>query len=190
VGGSSRRMGTDKATLAVLGTPLGVVAVRALHQAGLTDVVLVGGSSRQAAICGAPALADLQPGSGPRGGVISALEWAGSRILVVLACDLPHMTAQDVVALLDAADRHPSADVIVATSSGRRCPPTGVWRARAADRLRDAPGRSFVEAWSSLAVVDVELGAAAMDVDTPAQVAELDRVPELGRVTEPEGPPR
>ncbi len=90
-GGSSRRMGADKALIELDGVPMAERVARVLEDAGCDPVVFVGGD---------PALADLGrrqvpdrwPGEGPVGGVITALEaLETARTVVVTACDLPDL---------------------------------------------------------------------------------------------------
>jgi molybdopterin-guanine dinucleotide biosynthesis protein A len=110
-GGASTRMGRDKAFLAVPGDaqrrPLARIAVDALRAAGASEVLAVGGDPDRLRAEIDPALrtvADGWPGQGPLGGITTALAAAREPIVVVLACDLPHVTAEAVRAVVDAMD--------------------------------------------------------------------------------------
>src|SRR5688572_7864759 len=73
-GGVSRRMGTDKALVEIDGTPMAVRVARALTAAGARRVIAVGGDARALASAGLEVVPDLEPGAGPLGGVVTALD--------------------------------------------------------------------------------------------------------------------
>ena len=87
-GGQSRRMGADKAALAIDGVPLWRRQLRVLRDAGVSDPVLVRGPG-QPAPEGVRILRDLHPGIGPMGGLHAALAAAGDAPLALLAVDMP-----------------------------------------------------------------------------------------------------
>lgn len=98
-GGSSRRMGRDKAALD-WGGVRAIDRVAAVAQAlGAHSVLTVG------ADLGLPWIADPQPGAGPVGGVLAgaaALKALGLERALILAVDAPTLTAADLAPLLDA----------------------------------------------------------------------------------------
>jgi molybdenum cofactor guanylyltransferase len=105
-GGQSRRMGRDKALLPYRGGPL------IAHVAGIVEKVL--GDSGHMAIVGEPdryryldyrVLADLFPGCGPLGGIVTALSLQESDWNLVVACDMPNLEPADLRKLLDRAER-------------------------------------------------------------------------------------
>ena len=103
-GGASRRMGVDKAFLEVDGRPLAVGALAALHDADVSPVLIVGGDPGLSAVTGHEVVPDSWPGSGPLGGILtalSALDEDGRRPVVVLACDLPDASPTVISELLD-----------------------------------------------------------------------------------------
>lgn len=113
-GGASRRMGRDKATLPVGGAPMGARVSAAARDAGAAETVCVG-----LAVPGEAHLTDDHPGSGPLGGLLTALRWAGGRPVVVLGCDLVDPSPAAIgraVARLLAVD---AADVAVPVARGR-----------------------------------------------------------------------
>src|SRR5579862_3839386 len=96
-GGRSRRMGRDKALLPYRGAPL------IAHVAGTVEKVL--DDSGHVAIVGAPdryrdlgyrVLADLFPGCGPLGGIVTALSLAESDWNLIVACDMPNLDPADL----------------------------------------------------------------------------------------------
>ncbi|MET0580139.1 MAG: NTP transferase domain-containing protein, partial [Ilumatobacteraceae bacterium] len=72
-GGSSRRMGTDKAFVEVDGVPMAERVAAALSGGGCSPVSYVGGDVALLARFGRTVHADRFPGAGPLGGVLTAL---------------------------------------------------------------------------------------------------------------------
>lgn len=107
-GGESRRYGRDKAAEPIAGVRLVERAATTLAEV-CDDVVIVSSRSREARW---PTVPDLRAGCGPLGGIESALAHAerlGSDGVVVLACDLPLVTAGTVHALVAALEASPAA---------------------------------------------------------------------------------
>ena len=137
-GGSSRRMGTDKAFVEVDGVAMAErVAAGARRGGGCDPVVFVGGDTALLARFGRERLPDRYPGEGPVGGVLTALRAVGDDV-VVAACDLPLLDAGTVrVARRRAARR---------TSTSSSPPRTGPqpalawWSAAARTSRRTAVG--------------------------------------------------
>ena len=70
----------------------------------------------------------VQPGEGPLGGVLTALEsLADTPVVVVMACDMPWATTQAVRHLVAALEQHPAAPVAVGQGS-RLEPMFAAWR--------------------------------------------------------------
>jgi len=93
-GGRSSRMGTDKARLLVGGETLLARQLRLLREAGARDRRVVGRSTdesvREPEV---QFVSDRQVGAGPLAGLEAALETSGSALTLVLAVDLPFLTA-------------------------------------------------------------------------------------------------
>jgi molybdopterin-guanine dinucleotide biosynthesis protein A len=134
VGGASSRMGRDKAWLPYCGVPLARhVASRVLEAAGA--VALVGPPERYSSL-GFPVIPDAFPGSGPLGGVRTALEASEAQWNLVAACDMPGLEPAFLTELFDAAERE-GGDVLVPVSpEGRPEPLCAVWRLGCAGALR------------------------------------------------------
>lgn len=92
-GGRSRRMGRDKAWLEIGGLPLVSRAADTLRAAGIEEIFISGraGSDYSALPC--PVLFDLEPDCGPLAGIERALAASQAPLTLVLAVDLPQMTA-------------------------------------------------------------------------------------------------
>jgi molybdopterin-guanine dinucleotide biosynthesis protein A len=121
-GGRSTRMGRDKAFVEVRGTPLVLVAASALRDAGAAPVFAVGGDAETVAglrSLGLPVVDDRHPGEGPLGGVLSALAEAPTDVVAVLSCDLPHVIADAVEAVVTALDTDRAAAAAVPEVDGR-----------------------------------------------------------------------
>lgn len=152
-------MGTDKAFLAVPGDgrPLARIAVDALRAAGASEVLAVGGDANRLRAEIDPALRtvpDRWPGEGPLAGMTTALAAAREAVVVVLACDLPRVSADAVRAVVDAMDGGADAAVpgrhVLLAAYRRTC--RTIFEAAMAVGVR-APR----EALDGLDVVDVEL---------------------------------
>jgi molybdopterin-guanine dinucleotide biosynthesis protein A len=154
-------MGRDKALVEVDGVAMGDRVAAALRAAGAREVARIGTD-----------VADLYPGEGPLGGIITALRWAGDEPVVIAPCDMPWIEEQHVrtvaAALTDdvdvavAGDQHlfaawnPSALAALeaAFAEGERAPKRALTRLRVATvALGDGP-------WSK-------------DVDTPDDLSPL-----------------
>lgn len=119
-------MGTDKAFLAVPDDahhrPLARIAVDALREAGATEVLAIGGDRERLRTVVDGDLRHVDdgwPGEGPLGGITTALATAREPIVVVLACDLPHVTADAVRAVLEGMEFGADAAVPVDTDGTR-----------------------------------------------------------------------
>lgn len=92
IGGDSSRMGSDKATYEVEGSPMALRVALAAEKAGASEILLVGGTQAKAKKLMGSWKKDSFPGEGPLGGVITALKAASNDSVVVLSCDMPFIT--------------------------------------------------------------------------------------------------
>jgi molybdopterin-guanine dinucleotide biosynthesis protein A len=100
IGGDSSRMGADKATLLVDGVAMAERVSKAAHDAGASEVLLVGGTQKRASGITGQWKKDLYAGEGPLGGVITALKSASHDSVVVLSCDMPYITSAVIASLV------------------------------------------------------------------------------------------
>lgn len=137
VGGESVRMGRDKALLPYrTGTLAGYVAEQARCAAG--SVTLVGSPERYSRL-GFPVIADLDPGRGPLGGIVTALEASTAAWNLILACDMPNASATFLASLLDAVNAAPATCECIAPERGGRLEPLcAVYHRRSLPSLRAA----------------------------------------------------
>lgn len=138
-GGRSSRMGTDKAFVEVDGGPMAAAVLATLRDAGAASVAAVGGDvGRLAGLGFDEALPDRYPGQGPLGGVLTALEAAieaaldapaAPDVVVIVACDMPWLTAVAVRELVGTLERNPAAQAAVGHDRSDRVEPMfAAWR--------------------------------------------------------------
>jgi molybdopterin-guanine dinucleotide biosynthesis protein A len=180
-GGSSRRMGRDKAQIVLAGRALAVRVADALNAAGARRVVAVGGDGAGLAALGLETVNDLYPGEGPLGGVLTAIDAlavrdpSGPELVAVLACDLVMPDPDAIRAVVERAV-DPGVDVVVPVVGGRRHLHHAIWRASAVAALRsafDAGERAPRRALAGLRVGEVTGidPAALQDADDPEALA-------------------
>ncbi len=92
-GGESRRMGRDKAWVEFDGQPLIIRALSATRDSGIKEIFISGSAAADYSALGYPVLFDREPGCGPLAGIERALGATEAALLLVLAADLPRMTA-------------------------------------------------------------------------------------------------
>jgi molybdopterin-guanine dinucleotide biosynthesis protein A len=114
-GGASRRMGRDKALLELDGVPM-IVRMARLAEPHVASVTVVGPAERYASL-GLRVVADRRPGTGPLGGIVTALGASSSRWNLILGCDLPYLTAEWLVWLIA---RTPDSSVQAVVPESRR----------------------------------------------------------------------
>ncbi len=145
-------MGRTKAIVDVDGAPMASRVAAALRAGGCRDVVLIGGDVDELKPLGMAVVADLHPGEGPLGGILTALHhFRAASHVVVAACDLPMLDGATVAALIDEVNAQPSAAAVVARTD-RIEPTLAVWNADARETVQrefDAGERAV------LAVLDV-----------------------------------
>ena len=147
VGGQSTRMGRDKALLPYRGrTLVDYVAGQVAEAAG--SVTLVGPPDRYRHLP-YPLVADQHSGCGPLGGIHAALAWTPADWNLIVACDMPGVTAPFLRALLDEAEST-DADCLAARSpSDLPEPLCAVYHRRCAESLDSwiASGRRKAADW-------------------------------------------
>lgn len=173
-GGSSRRMGRTKALIDIDGVPMAGRVATALAAGGCDDVAVIGGSSAELQPLGLRIVADMHPGAGPLGGVITALRhFATAPHVLVAACDLPMLDGAAVRDLLDAARSHPGSDVVVAYTN-RIEPTLAVWNRTSVDAVVTMFDEGTRAVEKALARLDTRLvhlpSTALLNVNWPADV--------------------
>lgn len=133
-GGKSSRMGTDKAFLELNGRTL---LARALDLAGsITAVVSIVGDPEKFSSF-APVIDDVFPGCGPLAGIHTALRSSTHELNLMLAVDLPVLSAEFLRYLISRAEL--SEAVVTAPRSARHWQPLcAVYRRQFADSAEQA----------------------------------------------------
>lgn len=154
-GGSSRRMGRDKAWIDFHGRPLVEHVVERL-QAFSDDVFVVAKDPEPFEEAGLRAVADDSDLSTPLAGIQAALGAARNRWVLVVGCDMPFVSAAVGRMLLRRAEE---VDVVVPTRHGAPEPLHAVWGTSAADVIEEAletGERSVKVVLASLEVAEID----------------------------------
>ena len=169
-------MGRDKALLQFQGATLISHVARAVEEAA-GSVVLVGNPERYSFL-GYPVVRDKLPDRGPLGGIYTALKISTTDWNVVVACDMPGISAPVLTALLARAARSSGRCVTAAGNNGEAEPLCAVYHRDClpvlASALRDKRFRmkDLVKELDAEAQV-VEPGTLA-NVNTPAEWKEFE----------------
>ena len=110
-GRATRFDGHDKSALVVSGRTILDRQIAELSQVA-SDLLIVGGESRAGVPEGVRHVADQVPGCGPLGGLHAALSAARGAAVLVVACDMPFLSAPLLRHLLTLADGAPGGDVV------------------------------------------------------------------------------
>jgi molybdopterin-guanine dinucleotide biosynthesis protein A len=160
-------MGTDKALLPFQGGVLaGHAAATVAAAAG--SVTLIGDPQKYGNL-GYPVVPDRRPGAGPLGGIETALSHTAADWNLVVACDMPGISAEFLRSLLDAAERLGADALIPAGASGRLEPLSAVYHCRCLSTLRRAIDQDVRKVTDALAGLRV----ARFAVDDPAYFENL-----------------
>lgn len=165
-------MGRDKALVEVDGVAMARRVAAALSDAGSARVNTIGGNEGQLKALGASTIADLYPGEGPLGGVITALRGATHSIVVIAACDMPWLEPTHVHRLIEALVGAADVDVAVSVGDGVVQALFAAWRIGALDTVQamfDCGERAPRRAIAAMRHTTVELGSGrwSTDIDTP-----------------------
>lgn len=139
VGGRSSRMGVDKALLPYRGMPLASYIAHQMAEVA-HPVSLVGDPLRHGAL-GFPVVADERPGSGPVGAIVTALRATNATFNLVTSCDVPGVTSDLFVAMLDHIQGTDLQCLVPVTPDGREQVLCAVYRRDAAERMDSAETR-------------------------------------------------
>jgi molybdopterin-guanine dinucleotide biosynthesis protein A len=148
-GGRSTRMGRDKALLPFRGGRLAEVVARAVEEAA-GSVTVVG----RPELLAYPTIADLYPGEGPLGGILTALAHSHAEWNLVVACDMPEVTSEFLAGLLDRATASGRDALIPSGPSGRREPLCAVYRSTAREALEREFARGVRKVMAAVAGLD------------------------------------
>ncbi|MEO8597739.1 MAG: molybdenum cofactor guanylyltransferase [Candidatus Solibacter sp.] len=163
-GGRSSRMGRDKARLPFRGADLATAVARAVREAA-GSATLIGHPVL-------PSLPDLYPGEGPLGGILTALHHSTTEGNLVVACDMPELSAAFLARLIARAREVPGAVILPHGPDGRPQPLCAVYP-KSAQAVLDAHFahgvRKLTAALAGLAVEPLAVGELLyfQNVNTP-----------------------
>ena len=113
-GGQSSRMGEDKALKNFLGRPLIQRVIERLSPIA-DEIIVTTNSPKDYSFLNLRLFPDLKPGRGALGGLYTAIAYASSPVVAVVACDMPFASAK----LIEAASKllaEEEADVVIPKS--------------------------------------------------------------------------
>ncbi len=173
VGGSSSRMGCDKALLPYRGERLVDHIARQVRGAA-GSVTLVGAAERYGAL-GYRVISDQIAGRGPLGGVHAALSDTEAEWNLLVACDMPRLEQALLEGLLDRAEEQ-GCDCLVPLSAPHKVEPLcAVWRRSALAKIEAALFDGVLRMTDALQLLDTHYwtGAAAwfVNANTPQEWA-------------------
>jgi len=152
-GGRSSRMGREKGLLEICGEPMVVRTARLV--ACVCGSAAIVGPPEHYGHFGYPALADEQPHLGPLGGVATALGHATAQWNLILACDMPYLTADWLRFLLSKA-RASRARVILPVSASGPEPLCAAYHRDSAAEIRAQVARGVMKVTQALEPAGVE----------------------------------
>jgi molybdopterin-guanine dinucleotide biosynthesis protein A len=164
-GGRARRLsGVDKGALHVGRVSIFERQLKAL--AGLADeIVVIGGEPARFDGCHVRVVPDRLPGSGALGGIYTALGEATASHVLVIACDLPFVSAPVLARLVSLADE--ATDAVVPRTVDGVQPLCAVYARRLKSRVRRHIESGHLKVQDLLAAIRVrELG--------PDEIASID----------------
>ena len=145
-------MGRDKALLELGGVPLVARAVRLLESLVESPAVIALPARFDG--LGLRVIADEQPGLGPLGGIATALRITAHPWNLIVACDLPYLTADWLSYLIERA-KSSRADAVLPVSDGGPEPLCAMYHQRALAAIASALARGVRKVTDGLAGLTV-----------------------------------
>ena len=171
-GGSSTRLGDDKALVEVGGATL---LDRALDAVAGAQVTIAVGPRRDTARSVVWTIED-PAGGGPVAGIAAGLDLTKSELVVVLGVDFPFVDAARVTSVVGSVGRHDGA--ILRDATGRHQFLIGAYRSdplRKAIGARDPNGMAVKELIAGMDIVVLDDPRSTFDVDTRDDLEEARR---------------
>jgi molybdopterin-guanine dinucleotide biosynthesis protein A len=158
-----------------------------LAAAGITEVIVAANDAAAYAIFEKPIVADIHPGIGPLGGIEAALGHLASRCdaVVLLPCDLPNITACEILKLVHDHQAVPDRVVLAGSPEGRH-PLCAVVPVGVLPRVVEAITAGQYEVgrlWRSLGarVVQIDDSRRLVNINTPEDLQQWRRSPNRTR---------
>jgi molybdenum cofactor guanylyltransferase len=153
VGGNSSRMGRDKAQLPLHGRTLVEHIAGAVAEAA-GSVTLIGAPERYQSL-GFGMLPDSRPGAGPLGGICTALAATDAEWNLMVACDMPGISAPFLRRLLDAAQGSAADCLLPSGPGGLPEPLCAVYHSRCRETISQALDRGVRKVTAGLAGLNI-----------------------------------
>ena len=167
-------MGQDKALLPWKGSTLIESVAREVYNAA-GNVTLVGSRERYESL-GFPVISDKIEGCGPLGGLHAALSATTAEWNVLVACDMPAVTSELLVELLEAAEAS-GADALVPSTPDGLEPLCAVYHARLLPAVESAIHSKLLKMHDFVSTIQACLwplpdAALFRNLNTPEQLRE------------------
>jgi len=115
-GGESRRFGSPKALIRINGVPIILRLAAEAATAGIDDIRISANDPDAFATFGLPVIGDIREGCGPLGGIHSAIVHTDADEILLIPCDMPGISSNELNSLLASANDNPAAHVVFAES--------------------------------------------------------------------------
>ena len=148
-------MGSDKALLPFKGRTLVEHVAEQVHQA-VGNVTLVGDPHRYSNFS-YPVIRDIYPARGPLSGIHAALAASHDEWNLIVACDMPEVTAAFLTKILERAERGKAHAVIPAGPSGLPEPLCAAYSRRALDLIADSLERDIRKVMDGVTGLEIDL---------------------------------
>lgn len=176
-GGASKRMHRDKAALDYHGKPQLLWAYDQVSEHCAATFVSVRPDQRTEPLRATlPQIVDRQPGLGPLAGIDAALNEHPKAAWLVVACDLPQLTAPILRHLVERRDPQRMATAYRSNFDGLPEPLCAIWepasRVAVAEWLakgKECPRKLLIN--SNVALLELPVAAALDNVNTPEELA-------------------
>jgi molybdopterin-guanine dinucleotide biosynthesis protein A len=180
-GGASRRMGRDKAELAYAGQTLIDRQAATLRAVGADECLLACREDQGRSVEGFRTIWDTHPDTGPASALADVWRATQAEVLVVLALDMPRMSAEFLRRLANDACR--TGQSVVPMLGGFYEPLAAAWYRSSASVLADAQHRSMQEICRELAArglieardVSVDEARLFANINTPEDYRQLEK---------------
>jgi molybdenum cofactor guanylyltransferase len=154
-GGRSSRMGSDKALLPFKGATLVEYVAAQVHQAA-GNVTLVADPARNSYLS-YPVITDIYPARGTLSGIHAALAASDAEWNLIVACDMPDVSASLLTSILERAESGTAHAVIPAGPSGLPEPLCAAYNRRAIDAIERALDRDIRKVMDALIGLEIDL---------------------------------
>lgn len=152
------------------------------HLAGIVfqvagSVCLVGEPNRYKHL-GLATMGDIRPGTGPLGGLETALSVTQADYNLILACDLPDVPRQLLTKLMSVAEGGDWDCVAASDAQGRRHPLCAVYQRRCLDRIQIALSTGeyrLLRVLDSMNVHWYQAGCVLSNINTPEEWCAIER---------------